>query len=246
MSDKEHESRIVIIMVCISIGIVTSLFSCVKSGTTAKTVGDLTGGKSPLYIKEDDEYIPFIVVTDQYKKGSALLLRQEILTDDHTMNRNSSYYKGSEIDTWLNKEYLASLGEEQLKIINTDLTITAEKSIGYSAGETEVIQRKVFLLSCEELGFDTSTNMAKEGKKLSFFNKVNNRIALKGNKPAAWLLRTPDTYFLTGCYAVGADGSLDIINVYDETGVRPAFCVDKSLEIVSKEVTEGRNIYVLR
>lgn len=219
--------------------------SCGGDSGRITTVGGLAGG-DPLYIEENGEYVPFLVVTDRYAKNSALLLRQEVLPEDRRMNGNSSYYAGSEIDGWLNGEYLASLGGLQEEIAETDLVITADSAIGYSSDETETVPRKVFLLSCAELGFDTSVNAAKEGKMLPYFKEVSNRIASGNDQPAAWLLRTPNTYFLTGCYAVGADGSLDTINAYDETGIRPAFCVDSSREIIEEEVTEGGSRYVLR
>lgn len=48
--------------------------------------------------------VRYFVLSNDYVKGSALLLRQEILPEDYRMNKYSSYYKDSEIDKWLNEE----------------------------------------------------------------------------------------------------------------------------------------------
>ena len=234
------------IMVFMCMGLLTSIISCGKNGNNSITVSDLAKSNSLLYIEENDNLVPFIVVTDKYNNHNALLLRKEILQHDYRMNKSGTYYNGSEIDTWLNSRYLTSLGTLTTKINDTELVVTADSAIGYASGETESISRKVFLLSCEELGFDTSVNMAREGEMLSYFKHINNRIAFKDNQPAAWLLRTPNTYYLSGCYAVGVDGSLNTINSYDETGIRPAFCVDKSLEVLKERVSEEEYGYVLR
>jgi len=95
-----------------------------QSSIDAETVEDLADSKEYIYIKENGEYVPFLVLSNDYVNGSVLLLRQEILPEDHRMNRYSSYYNGSEIDKWLNEEYIESFGAVQSVIKETELTIT--------------------------------------------------------------------------------------------------------------------------
>lgn len=63
-----------------------------------------------IYIMENGKYTPFLVLTDDYN-GSTLLLRKEVLDENRRFNNYSAYYANSEIDLYLNEEYLKSLTE---------------------------------------------------------------------------------------------------------------------------------------
>ena len=66
-----------------------------------------------VYLQENGEYVPFIVVTDDYN-GNVLLVRKEVLPEPRRINEYFSYYEGSEIDHYLNEEYLGTLAENEL------------------------------------------------------------------------------------------------------------------------------------
>lgn len=214
------------------------------------TIGDIAydnNSKKPyVYINEGGNYVPFLVLTDKYQKGSSLLLRKEILDKKYRFNEYSSFYKDSEVDVFLNSDYYMLLEDIHDKIKNTKISVIDNESIGKSGSNLEQIERNVFLLSCKELGFDTSVNAGEEGKVLKYFKNPKNRIVYLNDKADAWILRTPNTYFLSTVYGIGADGVLDLVNAYDKSGIRPAFCVESSTVISWKEgVVDGTKVYVL-
>lgn len=135
---------------------------------------DIEQNKCYVYVREGDDYTPFIVMTAGYD-GKALLLRKDVLPKERRMNDGTSYYAGSDIDEWLNGQYLTMLedAENSPQIQDTEILITADEAIGYSGNETESIVRKVFLLSNAELGFDTSVNVGTEGEPLDYFRDGN-------------------------------------------------------------------------
>lgn len=60
---------------------------------------------------------------------------------------------------------------------------------------------------------------------LRFFEKEEQRIVLKENQKSSWWLRTPNTYYTSCVYVIGANNKIGFSNAYDKNGVRPAFCV---------------------
>ena len=229
----------------IAIMTILCLVGC-NSNTSSKTVGSIAynvcSDENLVYVKEGNVYTPFIVVTNNYSKGDTLLLRKEVMEESLRMNEYSSYYNNSEIDNFLNNEYYETLGEIQSKINSTTISITTDDSIGISGSNTESIERYVFLLSSKELCFD----MGDEGVELKYFKDPENRIGHLHNSPSGWILRTPNTYYLSGVCSVGASGKLGTINSYDKSGIRPAFCVDSSTRIIMKEgVINEKEVYVL-
>jgi hypothetical protein len=233
---------IVVVLVFILIG-------CGRKNENVK-VGDLAYSNNSdqycVYINEGGKYVPFFVLTDKYTGGNALLLRKEVLEEKQRVNEYSSFYEDSEVDVFLNSEYYSRLEDIQSLIQDTEVTITEDNSIGKSGLEVKNINRSIFLLSCEELGFDSSVNAGLEGKALNYFSNPDNRIAYSGSNAKGWILRTPNTYFLSTVYGVGTSGVLDIVNAFDESGIRPALCV-KSSELVSEKegVIDGTKVYVL-
>ena len=45
------------------------------------------------------------------------------------------------------------------------------------------------------------------------------------NQKSSWWLRTPNTYYTSCVYVIGANNKIGFSNAYDKNGVRPAFCV---------------------
>ena len=129
-----------------------------KKSAQPVTVGNLANLDSErancVYVRENGKYVPFLVITNNYEDGYTLLLRKEILEEAHRMNDYSSFYQGSEIDTFLNRDYFNELGEIRKKIKNVSLAIVDRDSIGSSGSGTINVKRHVFLLSARELCYD--------------------------------------------------------------------------------------------
>lgn len=236
-----------LIVVMLMIVLISSLVSACSRERPHRTVKDLCGGNKfgDLYIYENGVYIPFIVVTNDYD-GKTLLLRKEILELPRKYNTYDSKYEYSSIDDFLNSEYIKTLTDQNLIILNTDIEITTESSIGFSGNDTTTIARKIFLLSYTEIGYNVTVNVAKEGTPLQYFKKNENRIAYLNCEPKEWWLRTPDTYYLSCVYYIGQNASIDIGNAFDEKGVRPAFCVSSDALIERREdIVDNSTVYVL-
>ena len=204
-----------------------------------------------VYVKEDGKYVPFLVIANEYVPGSTLLLRESILSELRRVNEYNSYYKDSEIDRFLNGEYYNKLKEIHHLIKNIPVEIVNEESIGVSGRETETINRYVFLLSRKEIDSD----FVDEGRKLDYFNKVENRISyyngettswVRKGEATSWLLRTPVGAYFSAVFSVAYDGAPSIGNAFSLYGVRPAFCVDSSAKIKKKEgIIDGEKVYFL-
>lgn len=224
------------------------LFVCMNScgkPTNLEKVSDLAydshkNRENIVYLLENDEYVPYLVLTNDYD-GKTLLLRKEVLPDAMRISEYYSYYEKSEIDCFLNEVFLNELGDLQSIIQLSNIDITCDESIGYSDTEKMSISRKVFLLSCTELNIESEANQAKEGKCLKYFKDINNRKTYSDGEATSWWLRTPNTYYLSCTFSIGFDGTIGTGNSSDLNGIRPAFCVDPNQRI---ELID--NIYILK
>ena len=195
-----------------------------------------------VYVKEDGKYVPFLVIANEYVPGSTLLLRESILDEFRRMNDYSSFYKDSEIDRFLNSEYYNTLKEIHRLIKNTPIEIYSKEAIGFSGDETEYINRHIFLLSMKELGYEYEN----EGKKLDYFNKVENLISYYNEEATSWGRQGKATTYFSAVFRVIDNGGVSIGNSFNEYGIRPAFCVDSSAKIKKKEgIVYGKEVYVL-
>ncbi|HBT95903.1 MAG TPA: hypothetical protein DEB24_07425 [Coriobacteriia bacterium] len=109
-----------------------------------------------VYLEEAGALIPYLVLTDDYNdSGNTLLLRKHTMDEVrryHPIEAGAtSYYNGCEIDTWLSTEFVSMLSG--LNIETSSINITVENTYGASPhrGETEYIDREVFLLSRGEV-----------------------------------------------------------------------------------------------
>lgn len=199
-----------------------------------------------VYIKESSKYVPYLVLTSNYN-GNALLLRKEVLEEDHIFNKYIGYYRESLIDKFLNSEFLSTLDPEiKNNIINTEITITKESSLGIAGTDTENIKRKVFLLSCTEVGIDDISFLGEEGKALEYFNDAKSRIAYSNVMARGWWLRTSYTIYESAVWVIDAKGVMDGGGAYERSGIRPAFCLSNT-KLIEKNnnVIAGKTVYVI-
>ncbi|MBQ7681000.1 MAG: hypothetical protein IJT31_02155 [Oscillibacter sp.] len=199
-----------------------------------------------VYLPEDGAYVPFLVLTADYA-GNTLLLRRDVLPEVRPFNNYSAVYPDSDIDRYLNTEYVQYLDAVQPLIPFVDITVTAPDALGVSGDAVQTISREIFLLSCTETGFTDLVNAGKEGDALSYFGTPEHRTATRENGAAvSWWLRTPDTYYLSAAYGIGPDGSLGSGNAYNENGIRPAFCVPSdTVAFPTTDILPGQTVYFL-
>ena len=220
-----------------------------------------------IYIEENDGYQPYIVLTNDYD-GKTLLLRKYLLDDFIRMNEYYAKYEDCEMDTYVNNQFYNTLSPEILgKIQDTKIVVTHQAWDGRNDnGIVYSINRKVFLLSCSELGFTMKYVIQKEGKSLKYFEKDENWVAYLENdntKSYPWWLRT--NYINTESCFNFVSGNIDIslvdgkiveevkspiiasTNAFDTNGIRPAFCLASNLEIEKNEkAIDGQLVYVLK
>ncbi len=226
------------------------------------TIGEIAyDANSPwgyrIYLEEDNELTSFIVLTSNYN-GNCLVLREFLLEDSQPYNSSGeygAYYNGSEIDNFLNQKYYSRLSESVRKLIVTSkIEITSKKSIGTHTKDTETIMRNIFLLSANEVGNNSLSSIAlKEGNTLSYFKKVQNRIATYKNLEASsWWLRTPALSGSNTVIAIGDDGSIgmggiDTIAGINENAVRPAFCIPADVHIIlNNDLIDGKSVFTIQ
>ena len=198
--------------------------------------------ENEVYIYENG---PYIVITDDYA-GNALLLRKEALPQNYQISSYDSYYPDSDLDRYLNSVFLSSLEKVKSDIVETEIEVTAEDSIGVSGEETEKISRQIFILSGHEMCC-SSENMAMEGQPLSYFKSISNRETLQNGKKASCWLRTPNTFYVSCSYVIGDNDKIGFTNASDFNAVRPAFCISGSYPVkrISFESASGEKRYVL-
>ena len=225
------------------------------------TIGDIAYDENSkwgyhIYFEEDNELTPFIVLTSNYN-GNCLVLREFLLEDSQPYNspgEYGAYYKDSKIDNFLNQEYYSSLSKSVKKLIVTsEIEITPKKSIDTHTKDIETIKRNIFLLSANEIGDSLGSIALKEGNTLSYFKKIQNRVATYEDLEAdSWWLRTPVLSNNNNVITIGDDGSMGIggINTIDgisEIAVRPAFCIPSNTHIIlNNDVIDEENIFTIQ
>lgn len=202
-----------------------------------------------IYLEEKNGYAPYIVVSNDYD-GKTLLLRKYLLSEDMKMNNYDAYYEDCEMDTYLNTIFYNSLSEKTKSFVE-DTTIQIVNKDYYVTNKSVVeIQRKIFLLSFTELGYDNNNHVGLEGRKLKYFklDNYNNRIATAydGGIAYSWWLRSADTTYESCFYAVGAEGEIGSTNAFSVNGIRPAFCVKSDLKIsTSSYIVNDKTVYII-
>lgn len=239
----------IIITTCFIICLLELLGKC-NTSHSSLTINDIAYKKGKkeencVYILENNCFVPFIVVTSNYNNGYTLLLRKNVLPQSMSISDYNSYYENSSIDKYLNSDYFNSIDDSISSLIHdVPISIASRETLGYSGTETTEIIRKVFLLSCTELGIEESVNMGKEGKSLPYFETVKNRIAYSNDKSTTWWLRSANTYYDSCTYYIGNNGVIGSTNAFTENGARPAFCVDNNAAIcLNSDIIENTEVY---
>lgn len=210
-----------------------------------------------VYLKEVDAYVPYLVVSSNYG-GNVLLLRRELLEKAMPFNENErhmwagyengAYYEKSSIDKYLNKEFINLFSQSlQDLIVNSEIIITDESSLGISGDKSTKISRKIFLLSLIELNGAESSVSVPEGDTLKYFDDdYERRVAYmpNGMKSPYWT-RTPQTWETYDVFTIGTKGTgMGTADI--DSGVRPAFCLNGSTLIKQRsDIISGQTVYVI-
>ena len=204
---------------------------------------DMAEGEYTVMIKEQGEYVPYLVITDNYNGSkNCLLLRKYLLDEFRRFDEFAevcTYYGDCELDAFLNEEYINMYSNEiQNMMIESKVEITAY--LGVVSGELlkKNIKRKIFILSYEETCNDEDSSIVKEGEPIKYFEERAHLIATKSNgESAIYWLRTPDPYYESAVCAISDDGLCLVSGISGgsfeyEHGVRPAFCLPRNTKIV--------------
>ena len=250
-----------ILIIMLTIMPLIALTACLHQSTdhTALPIGDLafsvTRIAEEVYIKENETFVPFLVLDNNYG-GNCLLLRRDTLTDEvayNTHGQYGSYYPSSGVDVFLNGTYFERISVSVKQVVaESNIVVTSKQAIDSVENSTETITRKVFLLSAHEVHSQTGTNSLKEGKELAFFRSLSNRVAYNENgEPETWALRTPSLSAANMVYSIAFDGSIGSGGIYGTDGeraipLRPAFAISAQT-IVKKQLNavQGKEVYVL-
>ena len=204
---------------------------------------------------EREKYVPFLVL-ENYEDGSTLLLREFLLDDLQIYNYDNveypTYYATSYIDNYLNTEYANIFSKETFDLIQkTDIEITSLNGLKTHNRETEIISRKIFLLSATEVRNEFGSLHPREGSELMYF-KHGSMVAYHENGISeSWFLRTAtssqDDAFISVSYdgTVGMGGIKSVAGLA-RLGIRPAFRISSSIPVIlSSDIVEGQEVYII-
>ncbi|MCL2373579.1 MAG: DUF6273 domain-containing protein [Defluviitaleaceae bacterium] len=231
--------------------------------TIADIAYDVRNGRADyrIFLKENGNFTPYLVLTANYNgSGNVLLLREHLLDQTVAFNyspygRNlwsgldfGSYYPNSNIDTFLNTEFVSTLCEAVIAAMApSDIEVTDKGSIGVTGRTSNIITRYVFLLSLRELDGPRLNVSVPEGRALRFFrNDFTRRTASFSNGMSSpYWTRTPETWNTSVVFTMGVQGiGAGVADLY--TGVRPAFAMCRSTTITtSTDIINGENVFVL-
>lgn len=199
-----------------------------------------------IYLLEDGQYIPYILVSNDYY-GNKLLLRRDVMDKDMFIDEYSAEYENSFIDNYLCSAFLDLFEDNvQQKMAEVPVEVTSIESL-YTAGkQTYTINRKAFLLSFSEVDCGEHGMAATEGEPLDFFTTEENKIAFKNGGPYSWWLRTPYTGYESVSWGISDGGARVELSSSSENGIRPAICFSQAVEFVpSNDVFDGESVYVI-
>ena len=242
-----------------------------ENTTLEKLAYDQSGRKKAVYIKENGEYVPYLVLESDYD-GNVLLLRENVLPEPMQYKPSphggdgevlsggwmhydyGSYYEESSIDAFLRDDFLERFSPEvQEAVVDTTIEVTDLDSFteAHWANATHMIERKVFLLSAVELGltFSMGRCMTREGNALKYFedteHDVKKAYTADGEAWPYWT-RTPWVWETYEVIVIGVTYELNGATADRKVGVRPAFCMGKDTAVHKESgILEDKSVYVL-
>ena len=215
----------------------------------ANTVADIVyensaGHECRVYVLEEEVYTPYLVISDDYG-GNVLLLREHVTEetvvykDTRLFNVAASYYPESDVDAYLTNVFLERFSDGLKDMMaESQVVVTAKDKI---TGEnykhhTEIIERKLFLLSAAELGVHNSM-MTEEGEKLDYF--------ADNESPGFQWLRSAHLWDDVHAWGIQPEGAFSA-PVSREYALRPSFCLPTDTKIAESDtIVDGETVFVL-
>lgn len=205
-----------------------------------------------IHIKENDKYVPYLVLTYNYNKtNNALCLRENVVggekgyIEDYngTIAKDRVYdgwlemashvkYEETDVDKYLTGEFLKRFDSKLLnQIYNTELSFS---EYGYEKGKYNnyEINRKFFILSLTELNDRSGAyydHQTKNKMKLKYFNASNKSTINDIGVESPYWTRT--SYYASEYYIVGYTGGVTKTGNGAKFGVRPAFTIPNDTKI---------------
>lgn len=210
-----------------------------------KTAGSLEVGET-VTLTEGGQNVEFIVVHQGLPSAiydtscdGTWLLRKELYSDRAWDAGNVNNYEESDIDAWLNSDYLKSF-EPNIRNAIKQAKIPYRSGGGYYGTDksgASGLSRKTFLLSGYEVGWTKSISsmFPHDGDVLAYFKGTSEvdskRIAYLKGLAARWWLRSPYTDNANNIWYVSSSGDWYYGYASLTCGIRPAFILPSSFTI---------------
>lgn len=206
-----------------------------------------------IYLEEQGSYKPYIVVTPDYSgSSSVLLVRENVLDTRLKFNDNginTGYYENSYIDTYLSEEFIKRFDPKVVaSMVSSEIPIVSIESLGRNGKDMIYISRTIFLLGYSEVIEADMKHRVDDGPTLEYFADLESlTVYSESGEKHSWWLRTSNSWYDMSAYAVGYNGSYGGAAVEGTNGIRPVFCLEKGLEIETKEgIIVNQDVFVLK
>lgn len=219
-----------------------------QSGTNA---GDIDVG-TEVILNENGQPVNYLIVNQGIPSAlydasceGTWLLRKDIAENRKWHSSNSSSYKASTINAYLNGDWLdrydPAVAEAIVQAKIPYVNGTGNSPVASGANGLSV---KAFLLGGYEVGFTTSNNpyFPVDGAKLSYFDAGtgttanNKRIAKLNGSATYWWLRSPYTYYTDRAWAVRYNGNGNGYVCTKSYGVRPTLILPYDFKFTSDQI----------
>ena len=239
----------ILILVIVFILFVTMVSGCGIDGREGTKLSEMikkTRSVETLYIKENGEYVPYIVL-GSIENNKIILLRKEALEEQRRFNDYKSLYEGSEIDNYLENEFPKRFADSFRGLLaEANIEVASEEALYKTSDETYNIKRSVFLLSYTEVGYSDTYIAPNEGRAFSCFSDDKSRIAFVNGTACGWWLRTPYTVYDSVSWSVGSSGIKTELSSNYKNGIRPAICVSDMTDVKkSEDIIAGESVYYI-
>ncbi len=243
------------------LSMILSVLGCAKneSVTVEKIAYDNNKSDYVVYLKESDEYVPYLVIDSDYH-GNVLVLRQNVLPemmqykehdDTWAFGEFGSYYEESSVDGYLNTDFWNSLSDATKEaVVDSTIEVTDKESYTEWNYKTYEINRNVFLLSAVELGIEgmDGKTTTKEGESLRYFKnkefEEKKAYTTEGVAHTYWT-RTPQLWESCTVVVMGSQ-AIGTCTADEKAGVRPAFCIDRQTIVTKRDdIIEGEVVFAL-
>lgn len=189
-------------------------------------IGSMSDG-SILGLYENGVLVPYIKLMSNYSaSGRTVIVRKDITHLVAAYSEANQSYLNSPLDVWLNNEF-------PLRLDAATQSALREVSIAVPLGtDSSSANRKVFVLSLGEYQIRNVSNIAPLSINYPVFSNDERRVALYNGVPTPHHTRSSNTSRnIMGI--VNANGQGESVNMLTVAGVRPAFTLPDSFEVVA-------------